>query len=153
MNELSNKNKEIQQGFEEYTALANAIRFAKDLYNEPEGQYQTEQYFFEIKRLEYLGINFKDCGDNLLRLGWRGSDKEQEKILVAQNRKASSVVAGIVKVAALQSMPINLLAYLKIENNLNDLFVKNPIYIKDNINNETAVEQELRRVYDLIKEV
>ena len=144
---LSNDYMKIQQNFETYMSMANAIRFAKDLYNEPKGKYQTEQYFFEIKRLEYLGLGFKDCGDNLLRLVWRGTDDKLEKVIVSKNRQVSAVGAGVMKVVALQQLPINLVAYLKIEGEINDLVVKNPIYIRDNLNSETMVEQELRQVY------
>ena len=56
---------EMRLKYEPYAALANAIRFARDLFNEPESLYQTEQYFFEIKRLEYLNLYFKDLGDGL----------------------------------------------------------------------------------------
>ena len=142
-----------QKEFEDYAALANAIRFTKDLYNEPDGQYQLEQYFFEIKRLEYLGLRFKDCGGNLLRLVWKGSDNSTEKIIVAENRQKSAIAAGVMKVIALQRLPINITVYLKIDEAINDLLVKNPIYITDNIYNETQVEKELRRVYNLIREI
>ena len=142
----------LQKLFENYAALANAIRFAKDLYNEPEGQYQTEQYFFEIKRLEYLGLEFKDCGNNLLRLAWKGSDKSKEQYIIAKNRKLAAVAAGVIKAVALQRLNINLVVYLQIEGVINDLLVKSPIYIEDDISDENMAEKELRRVYKLIEE-
>ena len=148
---LNNHYLEIQKKFETYTALANAIRFAKDLYHEPYGKYLTEQCFFEIKRLEYLGLGFKDCGDNLLRLIWKGTDTPKEQVIVGKNRQASAIGAGVMKVVALQQLPINLVAYLKIEGKLNDLVVKNPIYIKDNLTDELMLEQELRQVYMQVK--
>lgn len=149
---LNDKSIELQKLFEYYMALANAIRFAKDLYNEPEGQYQTEQYFFEIKRLEYLGLEFKDCGNNLLRLVWKGNDKSKEINIIARNRKSAAVAAGVIKAVALQGLNVNLVVYLQIEGAINDLLVKNPIYINDNINSPIIVEKELRRVYELIEE-
>ncbi len=150
---LTDKFGKAQKEFEDYAALANAVRFAKDLYNEPNGKYQTEQYFFEIKRLEYLGLGFKDCSENFLRLAWKGNDNSTEKIIVAQNRQKSAIAAGVMKVIALQRLPINVTTYLKIDETVNDLLVKNPIYIADNIYNETQVEKELRRVYNLIREI
>jgi len=149
---VNDKYSELQKLFENYAALANAIRFAKDLYNEPEGLYQTEQYYFEIKRLEYLGLEFKDCGNNLLRLVWKGNETGKEQIIVARNRKSVAVAAGVIKAIALQKRNINLTVYLQIEDVINDLLVKSPIYINENIIDEFMAEQELRRVYNLIEE-
>lgn len=149
---VNEKYSELQKLFENYAALANAIRFAKDLYNEPEGLYQTEQYFFEIKRLEYLGLGFKDCGNNLLRLVWKGNDTGREQNIVAKNRRSAAVAAGVIKAISLQRCHLNLTVYLQIEDVINDLLVKNPIYINENITDEFMVEQELCRVYNMIKE-
>ena len=61
------------------------------MFNEPESLYQTEQYFFEIKRLEYLGLYFKDLGEGLVMLEWKGAEDAEPVVLAATDRKAAAV--------------------------------------------------------------
>lgn len=142
----------MRLAYEPYAALANAVRFARNLFNEPESLYQTEQYFFEIKRLEYLGLYFKDLGEGLVMLEWKGAEDAEPVVLVATDRKAAAVGAGVMKAAALQKLPGQIRAYLKIEGILNDFLIKNPIYIKQNLQNDAAAAEELRRLYGIIRE-
>ena len=140
--------------YEPYAALANAIRFARDLFNEPESLYQTEQYFFEIKRLEYLNLYFKDLGDGLVMLEWKDENLSAEPLIfVAQNRKAAAVGAGLMKAIALQKMPLSMRAYLKIEGELDDFLIPNPIFIKQNLSTDLEAAAELRKLYEHIRGV
>ena len=41
---------------------------------------------------------------------------------------------------------------MKIEGILNDFLIKNPIYIKQNLQNDAAAAEELRRLYGIIRE-
>jgi len=43
-------------GFKNYAALANAVRYARDLINEPSNNMTPEIMAHDIKRLEYLGL-------------------------------------------------------------------------------------------------
>ncbi len=43
-------------GFKKYAALANAVRYGRDLCNEPANQLPPEVFAADIKRLEYLGL-------------------------------------------------------------------------------------------------
>ena len=145
---------EMRLKYEPYAALANAIRFARDLFNEPESLYQTEQYFFEIKRLEYLNLYFKDLGDGLVMLEWKEENSAVEPLVfVAQNRKAAAVGAGLMKAVALQKLPLSMRAYLKIEGELDDFLIPNPIFIKQNLSTDVEAAKELRTLYEHIKGV
>ena len=145
---------DIRLKYEPYAALANAIRFARDLFNEPESLYQTEQYFFEIKRLEYLNLYFKDLGDGLVMLEWKDENLSAEPLIfVAQNRKAAAVGAGLMKAIALQKMPLSMRAYLKIEGELDDFLIPNPIFIKQNLSTDLEAAAELRKLYEHIRGV
>ena len=127
---------------------------ARDLFNEPESLYQTEQYFFEIKRLEYLNLYFKDLGDGLVMLEWKDENLSAEPLIfVAQNRKAAAVGAGLMKAIALQKMPLSMRAYLKIEGELDDFLIPNPIFIKQNLSTDLEAAAELRKLYEHIRGV
>lgn len=143
---------EMRLKYEPYAALANAIRFARDLFNEPESLYQTEQYFFEIKRLEYLNLYFKDLGDGLVMLEWKAESSSCEPlVLVAKNRKATAVGAGLMKAVALQRLPLSIRAYLKIEGELDDFLIPHPIFIKPDLLTDEEAAKELRKLYEHIK--
>ncbi len=142
---------EMRLKYEPFAALANAIRFARDLFNEPESLYQTEQYFFEIKRLEYLNLYFKDLGDGLVMLEWKNENSNKEPlIVVAQNRKAAAVGAGLMKAVALQKLALPIRACLKIEGELDDFLIPNPIFIKQNLSTDEQAATELRKLYEHI---
>lgn len=102
--------------------------------------------------MEYLGLYFKDLGEGLVMLEWKGAEDAEPVVLAATDRKAAAVGAGVMKAAALQKLPGQVRAYLKIEGILNDFLIKNPIYIKQNLQNDAAAAEELRRLYGIIRE-
>lgn len=50
------KDKLDKKGYERCAALANAVRYARDLTNEPSNELTPEVYAKDIKRLEHLGL-------------------------------------------------------------------------------------------------
>ena len=93
------KARETQEAFKPYLALVTAIRYCKDLCNEPASYLTPEVFAVDIKRLEYLGLEVdvldgKDIKTNGLGLieavakgaasaprvvvvSWRGNRKEE----------------------------------------------------------------------------
>ena len=59
------KNKEI---FKSYLAMANGIRYCKDLCNEPASYLTPEVFAYDIKRLEYLGLDVELLDIDAIRL-------------------------------------------------------------------------------------
>lgn len=50
-------NEKATEEFKPYLALVNGVRYCKDLCNEPAGYLTPEVFAYDIKRLEYLGID------------------------------------------------------------------------------------------------
>ena len=48
---------EVNENFKNYAALANAVRYGRDLCNEPANYLTPEVFADDIKRLEYLGLD------------------------------------------------------------------------------------------------
>ena len=59
------KNKE---NFKPYLAMANGIRYCKDLCNEPASYLTPEVFAYDIKRLEYLGLDVELLDMDAIRL-------------------------------------------------------------------------------------
>ena len=59
--------KQISENFKHYAALANAVRYAKDLCNEPANYLTPIVFADDIKRLEYLGLDIEILGLKELR--------------------------------------------------------------------------------------
>lgn len=89
-----------KQVFKNYEMVANGVRYAKDLFNEPEEQFDSECLRLELKRLEYLGL--KVAFGKWLSMQWPGTeDAGKEEVIVARNRRETAVAAGIFKTRAL----------------------------------------------------
>ena len=63
------KNKE---NFKAYLAMANGIRYCKDLCNEPASYLTPEVFAYDIKRLEYLGLDVELLDMEAIRLNGLG---------------------------------------------------------------------------------
>lgn len=71
-----------QKNYAEYAALANSVRYARDMINEPANYLIPAVFAEDIKRLEYLGLEveifnqeqLKEMGFNLLLAVAQGSD-------------------------------------------------------------------------------
>lgn len=47
--------------------------------------------------MEYLGLYFKDLGEGLVMLEWKGAEDAEPVVLAATDRKAAAVGAGVMK--------------------------------------------------------
>ena len=56
----------VNEGFKKYAALANAVRYGRDLCNEPANYLTPEVFAADIKRLEYLGLEVEILGQKEL---------------------------------------------------------------------------------------
>lgn len=136
--------------YKPYMAIGNAVRYTRDLFNEPEEKFDTEEFFYEVKRLEYLGLLFESESHRRFSLQWLGSDL----IIMAKNRKESSVAAGLLKLLALQKADFKVRAEMELENNrekVNDLLREKTIYIGEELKNDKEAGDELLRLYKEIK--
>lgn len=50
---------EVSENFRDFAALGNAVRYARDLCNEPANYLTPEVFAADIKRLEYLGLDIE----------------------------------------------------------------------------------------------
>ncbi len=57
----------VNDGFKKYAALANAVRYGRDLCNEPANYLTPEVFAADIKRLEYLGLEVEILGKKELQ--------------------------------------------------------------------------------------
>lgn len=146
---------ELKRDYKAYAALANAVRYSRDLFNEPEDKFSTRDMSLEIKRLEYLNLKFAELNISAVSLEWKNSPENKEIMIYSPCRKNSAIAAGIAKAAALQHLPLNLKVFLNLENNhglVNDLLVENAIYINDEFNNDEEAEAKLLLIYHKIIE-
>lgn len=61
------KDKLDKKAYEDLAALANAVRYARDLTNEPSNELTPEIYAADIKRLEHLGLKVTVLSQNELK--------------------------------------------------------------------------------------
>ena len=70
---LNTTNKEkITEDFKHYLALVNGVRYCKDLCNEPASYLTPEVFAYDVKRLEYLGIDVDVLDHEALKLNGLG---------------------------------------------------------------------------------
>ena len=109
-------------------ALANAVRYARDLCNEPANNLTPEIYAADIKRLDYLGIDITildedkihDLGMDMLLAVAKGS-ANLPRVAVLQMKgdmTGSAVVVAAIKAAALQKLPINVVGVVGLVENM-----------------------------------
>ena len=147
-----------------YAALANGVRYARDLTNEPANNLTPIMMAEDIKRLSYLGLEvelldekrMKSCGFNLVLsvaqgsenkprvaiMKWCGNNKKEDFDLalvgkgvtfdaggislkpgngmwdMKQDMAGAAAVTGAMKVAALQKLPINVVAIVGLVENM-----------------------------------
>lgn len=141
------------EDYHQWAALSNAVRYCKDLFNEPVERFSSNDLFFELQRLTYLGLKFMKMGTQNVCLGWSGGGSVQ-LVVEAQSRAATAVGAALIKVSGLLELPLDLRVNLALENNLpavNDLLAEKVILVKDNINSEEDAEEEFWRLFKIIK--
>ncbi len=146
------------------TALANAVRYARDLGNEPPNILTPEAFALDIKRLEYLDIRVDLLDWNYIRqnklglieavakgavnkpyvavMQWQGNPKQKEwdlglvgkgvtydsggisiktdeqQIGEKKDMCGAAAVVAAMKAAALQKLPVNLIAVLPLVENM-----------------------------------
>lgn len=150
---LVSEPQKYSEDYHTWAALSNAVRYCKDLFNEPEERFNSTDLFFELQRLTYLGLRFAKTGTYHVCLSWLGSGKAR-LVIEAQNRAATAVGAAIIKAAGLLKLPLDLRVNLTLENNLpavNDLLAEKVILIKDSINSEEDAETEFWRLFKIVK--
>ena len=144
----------LKEMYKPFAAMANAMRYAKDLIFEAGEKFGYEEYFYEIKRLEYLGLVFAPLGGGRVELLWCGDKKAKEIVLSAPSLKASALGAGLLKMLALQKLPLCVRCVLCLQNKtsvVNDLLAENVLWIKEETK-EDEIEKELSRLYQQIME-
>ena len=156
--------KQLAQEYKKLAALANGVRFARDLCNEPANVLNPESFAKEAERLSYLGLdvdvlNLKDLrklGMNMLLsvaqgsvnepkvviLKWKGKPKQKEfdTALVGKgvtfdsggislkpgngmwdmkgDMTGAAVMVSVMKTAALQKLPQNVIAAVGLVENM-----------------------------------
>ena len=88
----------ITENFKPYAALANAVRYGKDLCNEPANYLTPTVFAKDIKRLEYLGLDVEILGlkelreqnFNLLLSVAQGSEQEPRVAIIKWRGKPDS---------------------------------------------------------------
>lgn len=137
-----------KQVFKDYEMIANGVRYAKDLFNEPEEQFDNECLRLELKRLEYLGL--KVSFGPWLQMRWPGAGKDgKEEIIVAKNRRETAVAAGIFKIRALLKCEQKSVGYFNLSGDELEDAPKGK-YIGE-INSEQDVEAKVLRFWKEIK--
>ncbi len=89
-----------------YAALANGVRYARDLTNEPANNMTPEIMSDDIKRLSYLGLDvevldekrMKSCGFNLALAVAQGSENKPRVVVIKWlgNKEKSDIDLGLV---------------------------------------------------------
>lgn len=95
-----------KENYADFAAVANAVRYARDLTNEPANYLLPEVYAADIKRLEYLGLEveileekeLKEIGFNLLLSVAQGSENPPRVAILKWkgNKKSDDFAIGFV---------------------------------------------------------
>lgn len=88
----------VTEAFKAKAALANAVRYGRDLCNEPANYLTPEVFAADIKRLEYLGLEvdvlgrkeLEELGFGMLLSVAQGSVKEPQVVVIKWNGKPDS---------------------------------------------------------------
>ena len=81
---------DVNENFKDFAALGNAVRYGRDLCNEPANTLTPDVFAADIKRLEYLGLevevldkeSLKEKEFNLLLSVAQGSIKEPKAVII-----------------------------------------------------------------------
>ena len=97
---------QVSENFKDFAALGNAVRYARDLCNEPSNYLSPEVFAADIKRLEYLGLQvdvlsqkeLEEKEFNLLLSVAQGSVKEPRVAVITWkgNPNSDEFVCGLV---------------------------------------------------------
>lgn len=110
---------EFQNNYKPFKALANCIRYGRDIYNEPRDVFDAEEFISDVKRLKYLDLEMEmTCLDNckVARVRWRGSDNK-EQLFYACNRNSAAVLIAVMKYWAIIKKNVNVCAVINMETN------------------------------------
>lgn len=140
----------VKEAYKPLAALANGIRYARDLVNEPLECFDRTSLAMELKRLEYLGLEV-DEKNGLILMEWKGNRTKKDTLLLAgSDRKTSAVGAAICKIFALQKRMLNIKAVLNIEPYWDELGLEDKadvVYV-NRLENDMQVEAEIMRLYE-----
>lgn len=88
--------------YKPYMALANSLRYARDLYRLSE-----EEMYADIKRLGYLGLKIgEDYLKEEIQILWPGGS--EERILTAMGKAEAVIAVGFVKTMAICKYPVTI---------------------------------------------
>ena len=143
----------LKEMYKPYAALANAVRYARDIVNEPADKYDDNEVFCEIKRLEYLGLQHTVLRRDMWSMSWEKDKQGKPRFYYAEGRFACAVGAGVLKALALQKQPkmVKIFMTLAKKNfDVNDLLAEEPIYKIEDKGGDGDVEHCIFRLYDEI---
>lgn len=153
-----------KNGYAPYSALANGVRYTRDLTNEPSNNLTPMMMADDLKRLEYLGLEVEIIDEKAMKakefnlalsvaqgscnpprvavIKWRGNKESEEYALglvgkgvtfdsggislkpgngmwdMKQDMAGAAAVAGALKAAALQKLPINVVGVVGLVENM-----------------------------------
>ncbi len=150
---LCNNPQNLKELYKPYAALANVVRYARDIVNEPAEKYDDHEVFCEIKRLTYLGLEHNLRRDGFWEMSWTGEKIARPLFYYAEGRFACAVGAAVLKALALQKQPRRVKIFMTLaKKNLgvNDLLAEEPIYKIEEKGGEEDIERCVFRLYDEI---
>ena len=143
----------LKEMYKPYAALANDVRYARDIVNEPADKYDDNEVFCEIERLEYLGLQHTVLRRDMWSMSWEKDQQGKPRFYYAEGRFACAVGAGMLKALALQkqSKRVKIFMTLAKKNiDVNDLLAEEPIYKIEDKGGDGDVEHCIFRLYDEI---
>ena len=146
-----NNPQNLKELYKPYAALANVVRYARDIVNEPAEKYDDHEVFCEIKRLTYLGLEHSLRRDGFWEMSWDGEKTERPLFYYAEGRFACAVGAAVLKALALQKQPRRVKIFMTLAKkniNVNDLLAEEPIYKIKEKGGEEDIEQCVFRLYN-----
>lgn len=150
---LCNNPQNLKELYKPYAALANVVRYARDIVNEPAEKYDDHEVFCEIKRLTYLGLEHNLLRNGFREMSWNGEKTARPLFYYAEGRFACAVGAAVLKVLALQKQPRRVKIFMTLAKkniDVNDLLAEEPIYKIEEKGGEEDVERCIFRLYNEI---
>lgn len=136
---------EFQNNYKPFKALANCIRYARDIYNEPRDIFDAEEFFSDVKRLKYLDLVVKNSSLNNCKTAivkWQGNDKA-EQVYYACERGSAAILIAVMKYWAIIKKNVNVCAVINMEANqeIKLVDIQNNNYINHISNEEELIEK------------
>ena len=150
---LCNNAQNLKELYKPYAALANVVRYARDIVNEPAEKYDDQEVFCEIKRLTYLGLEYNLLRNGFWEMSWKGEKTEKPLFYYAEGRFACAVGAAVLKALALQKQRRQVKIFMTLAKknlDVNDLLAEEPIYKIEEKGGEEDIERCVFRLYNEI---